>query len=326
MRHWEGSVTLALGAETGSMKSWTGSKVQFPRNLSLLWLALGLLFVSLPGCAVRRREKLPPAILAPVLQKATLEELLAKVLQQQKDIQTLNATVGLQPSVTSMSKGEIVHYRDVRAFLLIRRSAFLRMIGQSPVVRSTAFDMASDGETFRLYIPSRNRFIMGKSQGGERSESALENMRPQHLLDALLWKPPEAGKEEAVLEAAQEGEKAYYVVHILRRSGEGNLALARKLWFERQGLTLERLQIFEDSGEAVTEVRYSNYAGFSGISYPQQIVLDRPQDHYGMILTISKIEFNQPLGDEKFLLEQPPGTELIDLEKTSLVEKAGDVG
>lgn len=308
------------------MKSWTGSKARFSRNPSLSWLVLAISLTGLPGCAVQRREKLPPAILAPVLQKATLEELLAKVQQQQKDIRTLDATVELQPSVTSMSKGEIVHYRDVRAFLLIRRPASLRMIGQSPVVRSTAFDMASDGETFRLYIPSKNRFIMGKSQGGERSESALENMRPQHLLDALLWEPPEAGKEEAVLETAQEGEKAYYVVHILRRTREGNLSLARKMWFERQGLTLERLQIFEDSGEAVTEVQYANYADFSGVSYPRQIVLDRPQDRYGMILAISKIEFNQPLGDEKFRLEQPPGTELIDLEKTSLVEKASDVG
>ena len=308
------------------MKAGTGSKVRFPGNLSYSWLALGILFAGLSGCAVQRRERLPPAILAPVLQKATLEELLAKVQQQQKDIQTLNATVELQPSVTSMSKGEIVHYRDVRAFLLIRRPASLRMIGQSPVVRNTAFDMASDGETFRLYIPSRNRFIMGKSQGGKRSESALENMRPQHLLNALLWEPPEAGKEEAVLEAAQEGKKAYYVVHILHRSKEGNLSLARKMWFERQGLTLERLQIFDDSGEAVTEVQYANYAGFSGVSYPQRIVLDRPQDRYGMILTISKIEFNQPLDDDKFLLEQPPGTKLIDLEKTSLAEKASDVG
>ena len=308
------------------MKAGTGSKVRFLRNLSFSWLALGVLLAGPPGCAVQRREKLPPAILAPVLQKATLEELLAKVRQQQKDIQTLNATVELQPSVTSMGKGEIVHYRDVRAFLLICRPVSLRMIGQSPVVRSTAFDMASDGETFRLYIPSKNRFIMGTSQGGKRSESALENMRPQHLLNALLWEPPEAGKEEAVLETAQEGKKAYYVVHILRRTGEGNLALARKMWFERQALTLERLQIFEDSGEAVTEVQYSNYGDFSGISYPRQIVLDRPQDHYGMILTISKIEFNQPLDDDKFLLEQPPGTELIDLEKTSLTEKVGAVG
>ncbi|MBI4463208.1 MAG: DUF4292 domain-containing protein [Acidobacteria bacterium] len=288
-------------------------------------LAAGMLLAGLSGCAVRRRAKLPPAVLAPLLQKATLAELLAKV-QQQTAIQTLSATVELQPSATSLSKGEIVEYRDVRAFILIRQPAFLRMIGQAPVVRSTAFDMVSDGETFALYIPSKNRFIIGKNQGGKRSESALENMRPQHLLDALLWKPPEEGKEEAVLEASQEGGKAYYIVHILRRTQGDNLLLARNFWFERQGLTLERLQIFDDSGEVVTEVQYSNYASFSGISYPQRIILDRPQDHYGMALTISKIEFNQPLEDDKFHLEQPAGTERMDLEKPSPAERESSSG
>ncbi|MBI4201465.1 MAG: DUF4292 domain-containing protein [Chloroflexi bacterium] len=308
------------------MKGWLGKKARFFRDPLCAGLAAGILLAGLAGCAVRQRAKLPPALLAPLLQKATLAELLAQVQQQQTAIRTLSATVELQPSATSLSKGEIVEYRDVRAFLLIRRPAFLRMIGQAPVVRSTAFDMASNGETFALYIPSKNRFIIGKNQVGKRAESALENMRPQHLLDALLWEPPKEGKEEAVLEASQEGGKAYYIVHILRRSRGEHLQLARNFWFERQGLTLERLQIFDDSGEALTEVRYSNYASFPGISYPQQIVLDRPQDHYGMTLTVSKIEFNQPLGEDKFRLEQPAGTERMDLEKTPPAEKGGGGG
>ncbi|MBI4460733.1 MAG: hypothetical protein HY648_11840 [Acidobacteria bacterium] len=296
------------------MGAWTAGKRFFGSHL-LSWLVLGFLLTGLSGCAVQRREKVPAAILSPVLQKATLQELIEKVRQQQNAIQTLNATVELQPSVTSLTKGEIVEYRDVRAFLLVRRPAFLRMIGQAPVVRNTAFDMASDGKTFGLYIPSKNRFIVGKNEGGKRSDSALENMRPQHLLDALLWKPPEPAREEAILEAAQEGEKFYYVVHVLRRTSGRNPLLARKFWFERQGLALERLQIFDDTAEAVTEARYSNYGSFSGISYPQRIILDQPQDHYGMALTITKIEFNQPMDDGKFHLEQPPGAAVIDLEK-----------
>ena len=195
-------------------------------------LALAMIFLSLAGCAVQRRERLPALAAAPVWQKATLEQLLEKISAQESFIQTLEATVELQPSVTRLRTEEILYYRDVRAFILVRKPAFLRMIGQAPVVRNTLFDMASDGETFRLYIPSRNRFIMGKSQGGRRSESPLENLRPQHILDALLWKAPAEG-EQAVLEAAQVGDKAYYVVHVLRRSGGEHLLLARNFWVER---------------------------------------------------------------------------------------------
>jgi len=277
-------------------------------------LALLALLLLLPGCIVRRRQPLPEATAAPLWRTATLEELLDNVQAQQEAIQTINATVELEPSVRYPQRGEIVHYRDVRAFLLIRKPAFIRMIGQYPVVRNTAFDMASDGNRFGLYIPSKNRFIIGDSAGKGHSESALENLRPQHILDALLIHGP-TESEQAALEAFNNGQRAYYVVHVLQPDGGGGLLLDRNLWFERQDLSLERLQIFGEGGEIVTDVSYSNYGEFGGISYPQQIVMDRPQDKYGLRLTVTRLVFNEPLGDEKFLLERPTGTELVDLEE-----------
>ncbi|MBI2819667.1 MAG: DUF4292 domain-containing protein [Acidobacteria bacterium] len=270
----------------------------------------------LTGCMVRSRTPLPPAPLAPRLQNATLEELLEKVEKQQDAIQTLDAIVQIEPSVTSEQRGEITTYRDVRAFLLIRKPAHLRMIGQYPVVRNMAFDLVSDGERFGLYIPSKNRYIVGNSQGGKRSKSALENLRPQHILDALLVGGPEAGREEAALDVATEGQKSYYIVLILRHGDAGRLLLARKLWFEREHLTLARLQIFDPEGNVETNARYSSYGEFSGISYPQQIVLDRPQDDYGLMLSVTEMKFNQPLQDDKFQMARPAGAELVDMEQT----------
>src|SRR3990172_6133710 len=173
-------------------------------------LAKGLVVFSiaagLNGCLVQKRTKLPPAPPA-ALQSATLDELLEKVHKQQEAIQTLDATVEIEPTVSSAQKGEMVTYRDVRAFLLIRKPAFLRMIGQYPVVRNTAFDLASDGEQFGLYIPSKNRYITGNSREGKRGKSALENLRPQHILDALLVEGLQPGQEEAALEVAKAGQK-----------------------------------------------------------------------------------------------------------------------
>ena len=280
---------------------------------------------SLSGCAVQRRERLPAATLSPSYRTATLQELDDQLRHYQQAIQTLNATVDLQPSVTSIARGELIQYRDVRAFILIRRPVSLRMIGQAPVVRNTAFDMSYDGSRFSLYIPSKNRFIIGNSHGGKRSETALENIRPQHLLDALLWEPPGA-QEQSVLEVVDQIGKSFYVIHILRQSSEGKLSLSRKLWFERQDLRLARLQIFDERGVAVTEAQYSNYKDFSGISFPQRIALDRPRDNYGLELTILKVDWNQPLGDDKFLLEQPQGTELIDMETNSQEQEVANGG
>jgi outer membrane lipoprotein-sorting protein len=257
---------------------------------------------------------------------ATLAQLLDQVREQQDGIETFQATVDIEPSVTSIEREEIVHYRDVRAFILIRRPADLRMIGLYPVARTTAFDMASDGDGFGLYIPSRNRFIVGDARGGKRSESALENLRPQHILDALLWNAPEPDGEQAVLEVSYDGRMSYYVVHVLRETNEGGLVLDRNLWFERKNLSVERLQIFDATGEEITDARYADYGEFSGIQYPQKITINRPKDRYGLTLTVTKLEFNLPLDDEKFRLEQPPGTELRDLEQPSAAERAKTSG
>ena len=36
-------------------------------------------------------------------------------------------------------------------------------IGLFPVVRNKAFDMVSDGTSFKLYLPAKNRFVVGRS-------------------------------------------------------------------------------------------------------------------------------------------------------------------
>jgi len=81
----------------------------------------------------------------------------------------------------------------VKAFLLAARPAQIRLIGQAPLVGTTVFDMASDGETFRVFHSFKAQ-IPGRYGGrGEKQQQANRKSPPQHLLDALLW--PEIRKE-----------------------------------------------------------------------------------------------------------------------------------
>ncbi len=62
-----------------------------------------------------------------------------------------------------------------------------------PVVRNKAFDMVSNGKDFRLYLPSSNRFVTGSNQLIANSKNKIENLRPQHFLEALPPLPYAAG-------------------------------------------------------------------------------------------------------------------------------------
>jgi hypothetical protein len=148
------------------------------------------------GAAVSTKTTVPQSA-KPVVRDATQEELLEKYNQIALGVKTVNATVELKPTAGSKYSGVIEEYHEVKAFLLAARPAEIRMIGQAPVVGTTVFDMTSDGETFRVWIPSKNKFLVGQVATERASNKPIENLRPQHLLDALLW--PEIRKEEAVL-------------------------------------------------------------------------------------------------------------------------------
>jgi outer membrane lipoprotein-sorting protein len=282
-----------------------------PATLFLLFITL----ISSTGCLVRSRERIQTYRPPTGWKETTLDALLDSLRAQETGIKTLNATVDVEPSVTSAQKGEVVHYRDVRSFLLIRRPGWLRMIGLYPVVRNTAFDLTSDGEKFELYVPSKDRLVIGSAASTKKSSTALENLRPHHILDALLWRSPDPAREKAALEVVDEPTMSHYVVEIFTEGGHGNLELARKVWFERAGLNVDRLQVYDAGGILATDARYSNYGEFNGVSYPQNIVIDRPQDQYGLSLRVTRLMLNEELGDEKFKMERPSNATVVNLDE-----------
>src|SRR6202040_1019988 len=151
--------------------------------------------------------------------------------------------------------GVIEEYHEVKAFVLAQRNASIRMIGQAPVVGTTVFDMASDGDTFRVSIPPKNKFLVGPVAVERTSTKPIENLRPQHLLDALLW--PEVRKEEAVLfEEFNDENGRYYVLTVLR--GGYQTEILRKIWFDRSTLEVACLQSFGLRGILLSDSHFSN--------------------------------------------------------------------
>src|SRR5438309_3088566 len=125
------------------------------------------------GTKVSTKTVVPTAA-KPVVKDATKEELLDRYNQIAVGVKTVNATVELKPTAGSRYSGVIEEYHEVKAFLLAARPAQIRVIGQAPVVGTTVFDMASDGEVFRVSIPSKKKFLVGSVAVEHASSKPIE--------------------------------------------------------------------------------------------------------------------------------------------------------
>jgi outer membrane lipoprotein-sorting protein len=294
------------------------------RRTIFLAISLAALLLGETGCLFRTRLVEVRTSTAK-LQTATKQDLINRINAEATQIKTLNATVEIATSVGGEKKGKVTDYQEITGFILVRKPDMLRMIGLFPIVRNRAFDMVSDGDQFKLYVPAKNKFYIGSAQVTRPSANPLENLRPQVIYNALLL--PEIDKDEvAVLENDTENivdqktkklvEQPDYVINIIRRSGD-NWYLARKIIFERVHLVPHRQIIFDVNGNVATEATYQIYQDYNGVSFPNVIEINRPQEEYSIRLTVDKMTINDPLRDDQFALQQPPGSQLVNLDQTS---------
>jgi outer membrane lipoprotein-sorting protein len=241
----------------------------------------------------------------------------------------------------SAYSGVIEQYHEVNGFLLAAKPANIRVIGQAPVVAKNIFDMVSDGQSFHIYIPSKNEFIEGPDNLTRQASKPIENLRPQHLVDALLWEPIE-NRSPVLFEEASEGAARYYILTVIRAAsgenatkesttGSSEWEISRKVWFDRTSLQIARVENFASGGKVASDVHYSNWlstaassnapqapstatsaeSAMATLTYPRQISISRPTDDYQLQIEIKKLTINEPISAERFVLAQPPGTKLI---------------
>ena len=290
----------------------------------LAWMIVATVAAISCSCAATRvsTKRNIPAAIRPVALDASREELLEKYNVVAQGVKSINATVELKPTAGSQYSGIIEEYHEVKAFLLAARPAKIRMIGQAPVIGKTIFDMNSDGQTFRVSIPSKNKFLVGSVTVERTGSKPIENLRPQHLLDSLLW--PDVQKEETVLfEEFNDAGGRYYVLTVLR--GGYQTEILRKIWFDRADLQVVRIQRYGPKGVLVSDSHFSDWqpligdqeevaVAASGVtSFPREIRIERPHDDYQLELAITKLMLNQEIPPDRFALEQPAGSELVNV-------------
>jgi hypothetical protein len=293
------------------------------RSRSPIW-ALILVVATLPtaGCLFRTRPVEETYSKAP-LKESSQAALIDSINQQAEKIQSLQATVDIDTSAGGVKKGHVTDYKEIRGYVLARKPAMLHMIGLLPIVRTTAFDMVSDGQEFKLWIPPKNRFVVGRNEVQTANpEQPMENIRPQNIYEALLIRHVDPD-EIAVLENGDEilhdakGHRvlqADYELVVIRKRKDG-WGLARKIVFSRTDLQPHRQYIYDEQGNLATDARYAEYKDYDGVSFASRIEIYRPQEEYDITLNMLKVEINKPLRDDQFVLQQPVGADVVHLDK-----------
>jgi outer membrane lipoprotein-sorting protein len=244
--------------------------------------------------------------------------------------------VEISTSVGGWTKGKITQYQQIHGYILVRKPQMLRMIGLFPIVRNRAFDMVSNGESFELSIPPKNRFIVGRNEIiTHNTNQPLENLRPQHILDALLVHEIDPSSEISVLENSydtvtdpktrKDVQQPDYVITVIHR-GDAGWYLSRKIIFSRTDLEPHEQIVYDRNGYIASHVRYGNFRDHDGISFPNEIDIWRPQEEYAIDLTVHKLTINQPLTDDQFALQQPAGAQVVRLDAPNSTRNSGGNG
>jgi outer membrane lipoprotein-sorting protein len=274
---------------------------------------LAAVLAGAPGCLVRRRVITRPTTATGQprqLITASREDLVRRLQNQYDAVRAINATVDMTPALGSVYKGEITEYKDIRAYVLIRKPTDIRIIGLAPVVRSKVFDMVSTGQDFQILLPAENRFIKGRNDAPPVSKNSLENLRPEAFLEAMLVPPPDLSVETALLIDATDEENALYILVLVGKTAEGKLTIDRTIFFDRTTLFVVRQKRYNDAGETLSDTRYRDFKVYGKTNFPSTIDINRPKDGYGVVIGMVKLEMNVNLTDDKFVLTRPEGTEL----------------
>lgn len=284
------------------------------------WWSVGFLAVLpfLSGC-LYHTHKVEKTTLAGPAMDASVAQLVNGVNDRYAAIHSLTATVDFQASTGGARQGKQTDITPFHGYILLRKPAMLRVLALLPVVRTHAFDLASDGKTFKLVIPPRSRAIVGSNAVTKPSTNSLENLRPDIFLDSVLVNaitPERLVYLTSTSETRREGKKLVetpeYDLHVGEEAPATDTHLAvrvikptRVIRFSRLTLLPIGQDIYGADGGVQTHVEYGPYRQFGLAHMPSSITIERPRESYRITISVQKVVLNQPLGDEQFLLKIP---------------------
>ncbi len=279
---------------------------------------LGLPFIT--GCISHTHQVQQAKSAGPALNQG-VAQLIAGVNERYAAIQTVTATVSFSAQTGGEKTGKVKDYNiNFGGHILLRKPDSLRVLGLVPVIGTRAFDLASDGTNFKLYIPPKNKAIVGPTAITEKSANGIENLRPNVFIDSILVRNIEPEKlvylttgSDTQTVGKQLVETPLYDLNVMMATPEDEVKAParviqeqRVIHFDRTTLLPNGQDLYNASGALETKVRYGPYQHFGNALFPAVITIDRPLEEYKITITIQHLILNQTLNDQQFELTIPP--------------------
>lgn len=287
-------------------------------KIRILLLALLAAILSCGPVKDRRTVKVPEAIRE--AKTATLPELIQRFNNQWAGIETLTVSkFSLELTGGSLDVGYFEDYRTARGYLLAADTGGIFVNILNPLTNSSVLTMASSGDEFQIWVPSENQYITGSTDVKLEEENPIYNIRPVHILDAILIERinPENPEKLLFLEEAQDAAAKYYVLTLVERPkpNERFAELSRKIWIERSQLQLARQEYYAGA-KLRSVIIYGKPARLGNKWFFSEVTLERPQDHYSIRFDIESesVRLDRPVEAGDFDLPVPPGAEIIKVE------------
>lgn len=258
------------------------------------------------------------------MQTASLDQLMQITKDRYNAIQSLNASVQIVASTGGGKEGSVTEYTALGGYILIRKPSDLRVILFLPIAHLRAIDMVTNGTTFNMSIPPKNRFITGTNAAEPNSKNPLENLRPGVFFDSLMIKPLGDGQLASLTADEREYQpdpKKKYVIEEPTYElsfhqpvlGSVELKTLRTVHFGRSTMLPFQQDIYDSKGQLATQATYENYQRFGDVTFPQKITIRRPQDQLSLVLTVTKLIANQKMEDDQFQLKVPDNVKVEQL-------------
>lgn len=278
-----------------------------------------LVLPALSGCFWHTR-RVPKAKLPVNVLTATPQQLVGIINQQYDAVNSMFAAVTFTATVGGSLNGKEKTVTPFSGYIFIRKPESLRVIGYLPVVHSPAFDMASDGKTFKLWIPPKNEAIEGTNTVREESANSFENMRPYMFFDSLLIPRIDAddlltvtGDSNTVVNprTKQLEIQPEYLLTVQSRQGSSQLLqVHRVIHFSRINLRPSEEDIYDQNGQIQTQAIYGPLQSYGTELFPGTITLRWPLQQRQILITIEKLKINPPVTDAEFEVKIPRGAKV----------------